>query len=196
LRRESKPKSNINLIDLMIEHNARCEKKEINPKKMSIDDMIGNLSLFFVAGTDTSRSTSTSLLYCLGEHLEARNSIFKDIKDNILDGDIESFIKNPTKSLDMDKAGVLDNFVNETMRLHGININVFRRKCTKNHKLGDIKVRKGTYLIAPTAGLHYDEEYFKNPYKFDIDRFSPERIHEIPKKTFLPFFEGGRRCSG
>jgi cytochrome P450 family 6 len=98
--------------------------------------------------------------------------------------------------LDWDQAIVLDQFLNETMRLHGIANNVFRRECVKNHKLGDVKIKKGTCLFYAANSLHRDPEYFNDVEKFDITRFEPAKMSKMPKKTFIPFSEGSRMCSG
>ena len=45
-------------------------------------------------------------------------------------------------------------------------------------------------------GLHKDSKYFADPLKYDPDRFSEERKHEIHPMTYLPFGDGPRICIG
>jgi cytochrome P450 family 6 len=42
-------------------------------------------------------------------------------------------------------------------------------------------------LWVPTAGLHYDKDYWKNPDKFDPEHFSKEQEEARPPMVFTPF---------
>lgn len=45
-------------------------------------------------------------------------------------------------------------------------------------------------------GLHYDEEYYPEPEKFDPDRFSEDNKKKLPRYSYLAFGEGQRNCIG
>lgn len=60
----------------------------------------------------------------------------------------------------------------------------------------DLVLKKGTKIIIPVVGIHYDEEYYPNPHEFDPDRFSPENKKNIPDYAHIPFGEGPRICIG
>lgn len=158
--------------------------------------MVANAIFFYIAGTDTSRATSTSLLHCLGAEKEAREQIFNDIKDNLLQGKLKEFVENPSMVIDWDRGKELNQFLLETMRLWGIaNVTIYR-KALKNHLLGDIKIKKGTRVSLSTCQMHRSPYYFPDPEKFDISRFTPEKIKNLPRKVFMPFSAGSRQCSG
>lgn len=55
---------------------------------------------------------------------------------------------------------------------------------------------KGTYVVIPALAFHRDPNLFAQPEKFDPDRFSEARKHEIKPYSFLPFGEGPRICIG
>ena len=43
---------------------------------------------------------------------------------------------------------------------------------------------------------HRDERFFPDPLNFDPDRFSPERINDIPQHAYFPFGNGPHVCVG
>lgn len=45
-------------------------------------------------------------------------------------------------------------------------------------------------------GLHYDEEYFPNPNKFDPEHFNEQNAKNRVPFTFLPFGGGPSTCIG
>lgn len=57
-------------------------------------------------------------------------------------------------------------------------------------------IKKRTIVYAPLPGLHMDPKYFPDPEKFDPDRFSDERKHEIEPCSYMPFGKGPRACIG
>lgn len=76
----------------------------------------------------------------------------------------------------------------------------YTRKCTQDYKIpdSDVVIEKGTTVLLPIYGLHYDSQYFEQP-----DTFKPERHSEeaTAGKTFvdmplLAFGDGPRICIG
>ena len=71
------------------------------------------------------------------------------------------------------------------------------RKASEDFKVpnSNITIRKGYKVWIPTLAFHYDEKYWKNPNKFDPERFTPEEIAKRPPMSFFPFGEGPRNCN-
>jgi len=46
------------------------------------------------------------------------------------------------------------------------------------------------------AGLHFDEKYWEEPYKFDPERFNSENKGKINGAVYQPFGYGPRACLG
>jgi hypothetical protein len=57
-------------------------------------------------------------------------------------------------------------------------------------------VERGTRVLVPVMGLHYDPKYYPDPKRFDPERFSEEEKMKRPKFCYLPFGEGPRICIG
>lgn len=66
--------------------------------------MIETMMFFYAAGTDTSKATSTSMLYYLSKHANIRKSLEHEILQNLLGGDWNSLKKNPTKEINWDDS--------------------------------------------------------------------------------------------
>jgi cytochrome P450 family 6 len=91
----------------------------------------------------------------------------------------------------------LDMVFNESLRHYPI-VDRQLRQCTKDFPIPNTKmvIPAGTGLLVPTAALHHDERYWKNPNKFDPERFNEENVKKIVPYTYLPFSEGPRQCIG
>lgn len=107
-RKKNGKKDTPNLIDMMLEWNQKCDSKGGNPdEKYSLHSMIGLLMFFYAAGTDTSRSTLTSLLHLLGEEKEARKLVEKDLLQNLLNGSWDNVEEVGNVDLDWERCHLL-----------------------------------------------------------------------------------------
>ncbi|RZC40782.1 p450 domain containing protein, partial [Asbolus verrucosus] len=57
-------------------------------------------------------------------------------------------------------------------------------------------IQKGRRVIVPILGVHYDEEYYPDPHRFDPERFSEENKRTRHQYSHIPFGEGPRICIG
>jgi cytochrome P450 family 6 len=75
---------------------------------------------------------------------------------------------------------------------------VTARKALKDYQIPGSKhlIKKDCQVVIPLTGLHNDERYWKDPRKFDPDRFNAEETSTRPSFAFLPFGEGPRNCIG
>lgn len=83
------------------------------------------------------------------------------------------------------------------MRMYPAFYNMLRR-CCENYKIPNtnVVIDKGTIVAIPLFALHYDEEYFPDPNKFDPDRFSKDNVQNRKPCVYMPFGEGPRICIG
>ena len=53
-----------------------------------------------------------------------------------------------------------------------------------------------THLLVCQTATHYDEKHFKDPLKFDIDRYLPERAEHTAPGAYAPYGLGTHTCLG
>ena len=87
--------------------------------------------------------------------------------------------------------------VTETLRKYPVAAFLLR-ECTKKYTIPDtdIVIEKGTRIIIPVMGIHYNKEIYPNPERFDPDRFLPEEKEKRDRYAYMPFGEGPRICIG
>lgn len=87
--------------------------------------------------------------------------------------------------------------ISETLRKYPP-LPVLDRVATEDYKIPDsnLVLKKGTPIMVPMLGLHYDPEYFQNPEIYDPERFSEANKKSILPCTYLPFGEGPHNCIG
>lgn len=70
-------------------------------------------------------------------------------------------------------------------------INFAHRLCVKDYEMqyDDKKfiIEKGKNFYIPIYGIHHDDRYYKDPEKFDPERFNEENRKNIDPDTYLPF---------
>ena len=89
-------------------------------------------------------------------------------------------------------------FLLETLRKYPP-VPVLNRECTKEWQVpdSDLILERGTDIIIPVKGFHYDPQYYPEPDKFIPERFSAENVTKsYAKMPFLPFGDGPRNCIG
>ena len=75
---------------------------------------------------------------------------------------------------------------------------ILSRECVRDYRIPgeDMVIEKGTRILVPVLGIHYDEEYYPNPEKFDPERFDEENSKNRQQYSYIPFREGPRICIG
>lgn len=87
--------------------------------------------------------------------------------------------------------------VNEALRMYPV-LPWLDRVPESDYKIAGTNtvVKKGTPCILPMRAIQMDPDYWKNPEKFDPERFSEENKKNIIPYTYFPFGDGPRNCIG
>ncbi|KAL0100764.1 hypothetical protein PUN28_019266 [Cardiocondyla obscurior] len=180
------------MLQLMMESRNKEGKAEL-----TIDDMVAQAFVFFFGGFD-----STSTVMCFVSHEMAVN---KDMQEK-LQKEIDQVLEDTNGEAPYEAINAmeyLEGVVNEALRLYPVAI-AMDRLCEKDFELPPalpglepLTIKKGQGIWIPIYALHRDPIYFKNPEKFDPERFCGEQKKaSLNCGVYLPFGLGPRMCIG
>ncbi len=152
------------------------------------EELIDQLGVLFLAGHETSASALTWAFYLMAMQpalvARARAEI------HALAGSSQPITFEMTKQLP-----TIRNVFRETLRLYPP-ITFLPRVATEATTIGERKVRRGALVMVAPWVLHRHARYWRDPHRFDPDRFLPEREAELTPGAYIPFGLGPRVCAG
>lgn len=82
-------------------------------------------------------------------------------------------------------------FMNETLRMHPPLIRI-ERVCQKDWRdeVTGLEIKEGVTVQVPCFALHYDEEFYPDPYEFRPERFLPKNRDKLNPYAFVAFGQG------
>ncbi|EDO29403.1 predicted protein [Nematostella vectensis] len=173
--------------DLLID--AKLSEK--NSHKLTENGIISTgLASQFLAGSETTASTlSWSVVYLLNDS-DVQERIHNELDDVIGKGQLPQLSHKK-------KLPVLEAFTAETLRLSCIGPLGMPHKTTRDTFLRGHAIPKGTTVVPNLWSLHHDSTEWKDPFKFDINRFLEDGVFRAPANdAYLPFSAGPRVCLG
>ncbi|XP_014476475.1 PREDICTED: cytochrome P450 9e2-like [Dinoponera quadriceps] len=181
------------MLQLMMESRGKKEGRN----ELTIEDMTSQAFVFFFGGFD-----STSTLMSFAAHEIAVN---EDVRKR-LQNEIDQVLEDTNGEAPYDAVSsmeYLDAVINETLRMYPV-LAATDRVCIKDFVLPPTLpgaepfiVKKGEAIMIPIFGLHHDPKYFKEPEKFDPERFLGEQKKvTLNSGVYLPFGLGPRMCLG
>ena len=90
---------------------------------------------------------------------------------------------------------VTRRFVMETLRLHPV-IPMHMRTAMNPFEIDGMQIPAHSSVLIAFPSVHFDEEHFKDPDTFDIDRFAPPRDEHKQVGAYVPFGVGTHVCGG
>ncbi len=144
------------------------------------------MTLFF-AGHETTAHALSWAWYLLAKHPEICARLQADI-DRVTGGErltVENLRELP----------YLDQVIKESLRILP-SVWVFMKEPTEDVVIRGCKIPKGGQIMISAYVTQHDARWFPSPETFDPERFSPERVKEIPNGAYVPFNAGQRVCIG
>jgi cytochrome P450 len=142
----------------------------------------------FVAGHDTTSASLAWLWYALAQHPDIQRRAIQEV-DQVLGPRAATFE-------DVPRLKYLEMVVREAMRLYPASAFLFGREAIEDVELAGHTLRKGAWVFICPFIVQRDANLFREPDKFDPERFAPGRIDEIPPYAYIPFGGGPRICIG
>ncbi|XP_060068573.1 steroid 17-alpha-hydroxylase/17,20 lyase-like [Ylistrum balloti] len=144
----------------------------------------------FFAGLDTSRLTLQWFLLYIAANTEIQKKAQMEI-DNAVGRD-----RLPGLD-DRNAMPYTEATLHETMRIATVAPVGVPHAARVDSKLGGYDIPKGTTIMVNQWALHYDTRHWKDPKKFDPERFLDSDGNLGPKPvSWLPFSAGRRVCLG
>lgn len=155
---------------------------------ITIEDMVDEFFTFFVGGQETTSNQLSFTLHELLRHPDIEERVNQEIRA-ILGS--RQFVEYK----DLGNLQFLSQTLKEGLRLHppagGTN-----RTTAKDEDIGGYIFPPGTTINMSNFVMHHHPDSWKDPYKFNPDRFSPETKDAIPQSVYFPFSFGPRTCIG
>jgi cytochrome P450 len=141
------------------------------------------------AGHDTTTTTFTFLVHELGRHPDARTAV-EDELDRVTGA------RDPSAAdLDGHALPVLERSLKETLRRYPAAW-VGPRRTTRDVTLAGVPVPAEIGVHYSSWATHHLPHLYPEPFRFDPDRFLPEREAALPRGAYIPFGGGSRMCLG
>ena len=156
-------------------------------KGMTIEQIMDEAVILFVAGYETTANALTWLWYLLDKHPNVVEKLQHETK-TILNGKAPKF--EDLKSLAYNKQ-----VIQETMRLYPPAWST-DRVVLQNFDIDGYPINKGDVVIPFIYGVHHNEKYWPEPEKFKPERFAPNQQKTQAAFAYLPFGGGPRLCIG
>ncbi|MCY3870634.1 MAG: cytochrome P450 [Gemmatimonadetes bacterium] len=147
-------------------------------------DMLGPLS----AGLDTVANICAFMFYELLKRPELREQVIAEA-DALFDQGM------PTVN-DLRQLDVIHRTAMEIIRLYPLAPVMSLRTVANSFEFEGYKVPAGETLLIGFTVPHRMPEYFPNPERFDIDRYTAERAEHRQHGVYVPFGLGAHRCPG
>ncbi|KAK4483688.1 hypothetical protein RD792_010889, partial [Penstemon davidsonii] len=178
-----------NLLSLMLQYNNE-DIKTSNNIRMTMDDIVEECKLFYLAGHETTSSWLTWTVIVLAMHQDwqqkARDEVMQLCKDKDPDNEVISHLK------------IVNMILYEVLRLYPPVIALYQH-AYKETKIGDdLTIQAGVDIVLPILLVNRDHDLWGE----DAQEFKPERFSQGISKAckdqtaFLPFGWGPRTCIG
>lgn len=160
---------------------------ESDPQFLPEADLKINALGPFIAALDTVASTCAFMLYALLQHpdLLARAQAEAD----------RLFAAGAPTWEGLRELDTIHRSAMETMRMYPV-APLTIRTVTNAFEFGGYHIPAGENVMIATTVPHYLPEFFPEPYRFDIDRYTPERAEHRRPEVYAPFGLGAHRCLG
>ncbi len=158
-----------------------------SPDFLPDTDLFINAMGPFLVGLDTVPSTTSFALHALLQRADLLDRARAEADALFAGG-------GPTAE-GVREMTVIPNTLLETMRMFPV-AEALHRTVANSFEFGGYRIPHGAELLIALAVPNYLPEFFPDPERFDIERYSPERREDARPGAFAPFGLGHHSCMG
>jgi cytochrome P450 len=141
----------------------------------------------FLAGHETTANALTWTWYLLSTAPDEEAKLHTEV-DRVLQGRLPQMA-------DIASLPFVERVVTESMRLYPPAW-IIGRRAIAAYPLGPYVAPARSILVMSPYIVQRDARYYKDPERFDPDRWTPEFRAALPKFAYFPFGGGPRQCIG
>jgi cytochrome P450 len=176
------------LVELFIEQRVQSTEDSL-----SEDEILDQYLSFMIAGVPAMGVFMTTSMYYLQSNPEIAKNLMSEMTENFKD--LERMNLDRLNKMEFASA-----FIKEVLRIAHPTQLLNEREAVVDHRLGNLIIKKGTYVIPGLIGNNFDSRYHNEPEKFLPERWisaskSQESVRDNPF-LFTPFGLGPRNCIG
>ncbi|XP_063675908.1 cytochrome P450 4B1-like [Bolinopsis microptera] len=158
------------------------------PDSITTLDLANEVTTILFAGHDTTAHAMAFSLVLLAQHKDC----WKRCRDEVLNSSVD--LDDCTENL-QDIFPYVNQCIKETLRLYP-SVPIIAKRTDRPLSICGIDFPAQTWFAINFYSLHRHQDYWKDPLKFDPERFNEINIKNITPFTYLPFSSGPRNCIG
>ncbi len=159
----------------------------VDPQFLPETDLMPAVLGPFIAGLDTVGSTCGFMLYALLKHPDLLDRMTAEADASL---EHDTLTAEAVRHLDVTHRVAL-----ETLRMYPI-APAITRTVANTFEFAGYTIPAGENVFVATTVPHHLPEYFPEPERFDIERYTPERREHRQPGVFAPFGAGPHVCLG
>ncbi len=141
----------------------------------------------FLAGLGTTSYALSRTWYLISQHPEVETQFYAEL-DTVLAG------RRPTVK-DVNHLVYTRRVLAESMRLYPPSW-ITDREPIDDYEIRGYRIPAGSIVVLSQWVTHHDPRYYPEPFRFDPERWIPERESKLPEYAYFPFGGGLRLCIG
>ncbi|MCY3613705.1 MAG: cytochrome P450 [Bacteroidetes bacterium] len=169
--------------------DAFLELHRNDPQFMSETDLTFPMAAGMVAAIYVGGGISFAL-YCMIRNPEVYEGVYKEAEKLFGNGRMPK-----EEDFNLSNTDVTHRLILESTRMYPV-IPWQLRAVVNRFVIEGYEIPPGTRLVMCHTATHYNEKLFKDPYKFDIDRYLPERAEHKQPGAYMPYGLGTHTCLG
>jgi cytochrome P450 len=180
LRRKEQNDSGDLLSMLMHAHGESGEQ-------MSDQQLRDEVMTFLLAGHETTALALSWTWYLLSRNSATEQQLHEEL-NQVLSGRAPTFA-------DLSKLVYTECVIKESLRMYPPAWSL-ARTVIKDFEIAGYKIPSGANVVMSQWIMHRDPRFFRDPERFDPDRWRGEASTRLPKFAYFPFGGGPRQCIG